>query len=195
MIELSLQAQVARLRQIAEDYKDRALEEIRQKVVALGVTLGLAIVGFAFLLIAVMIGLAALCLWVAQQYGPFAGLGTAGGLAVAVALIVFAIIAFRGGGAKPAKAVPLSGAVFARQQPSPPAPQGPLAAAARSTLRAAGDVAEQAKETIEAVERAGAATRKAADTAADLVRNGPRQAMLATLAASVVLGVMLGRRR
>lgn len=178
LIDLGLQSQIARLRRIAEDYKDRAILAVKQKIISVGITAGLAVVGLLFLLIALCVGLAALYLWIAQQYGPFVGLGAVGGLTLGISLLLFAIVAFRSGSssktapARPAKAVSL---------PSP----------VKKALRAAEDAADKAGASAKSAEKA---VRHAMDEAVDVVRTGPREAVFATLAASVLLGVFLGRR-
>lgn len=188
MIDLGLQAQLARLRRLAEIYKDRAIDEVRQKAISLGITAALAIVGLLFLLIALLVGLAALYLWVAQQYGPFAGLGAVGGLAFATALILFAIMALRGGGSGPRAAGEARFAVTANNTSEP------IEGALRSAVKATDEMTGRAKETVEAVERAGAAARDALDDAVSTIRHGSRPALLATIAGTVMLGVILGRR-
>lgn len=179
LIDLGLQSQIARLRRIAEDYKDRAILAVKQKIVSIGITVGLAVVGLLFLLIALCVGLAALYLWIAQQYGPFVGLGAVGGLTLGVALLLFAIVAFRGGSSSKTTTVPTKTPIK-------------TATAVTKALRAAGDAADKAGASAKSAEQA---VRHAMDEAVDTVRTGPREAVFATLAATVLLGVFLGRRR
>jgi ABC-type protease/lipase transport system fused ATPase/permease subunit len=186
LIDLSMRAQLARLRSIADSYKERAIGELRHKLVSLGIAAGLAIAAAFFLLVALLVGLAAIYLWIAQQYGSFAGLGTVAGLAILVALGLLAAIALRGSSSNPQTRSP-----EADRTQNAPEPNG---SAVQAVLQAVNDVTKSARRTADVFERAEKSSRKTADMAAGCVRNGSREAILATLAATIALGVMLGRR-
>lgn len=191
LIDLGLQAQVARLRRVVDDYKERAIAEIKETAISAGITAALAIVALLFLMIALVAGIAAFYLWVAEQYGPFAGLGAVGGAAVALALLSVAVIMLRGGGAKrPDKTDAAATLDLAAAKEA-----DPIAGALRSAVKATEEVTGKAKDTVESVERAGAAARDALDDAVAAIRHGSRPALLATIAGTVMLGVILGRRR
>lgn len=187
MIDFGLQSQIARLREIVEGYKDWAIEEARQTAVSIGIMLGLAFVALVFLLIALCAALAALFLWVGEQYGPFVALGAVGAVAVAMALILLAIMALRGGKSAPARK-PVIVAAAAVNRPSP------VDGLVRSAVKATDEMAGKAKETVESVERAGAAAREALDNAVEAIKSGSRPALFATIVGTVMLGMMLGRR-
>lgn len=167
-VDMALQGQGTRLMNAVESYKQRTVAEIKRETLSAGITVALVATALAFMLIGVMIGLAALYYWVALWHGTLAGLGAAGGAAVFLSLVLIVVAAKRKG-------------------PAPAAiPQG---AAAPSSIKTATVV--RPGVTADTVELG----RKSVDAATGIVRDGSREAVLATLAATVVLGVLLGRRR
>jgi hypothetical protein len=189
MIDLGLQSQIARLREIVEGYKDWAVEEARQTAVSIGIMLALAFAALFFLLIALCAALVALFLWVGEEYGPFVALGVVCAVAVAIALVLLAIMALRGGRKSAPARKPVVVAAAAVNIPNP------IDGLVRSAVKAADEMTGKAKETVESVERAGAAARDALDNAVETIKNGSRPALFATIAGTVVLGMMLARRR
>ena len=79
----------ARIEHRVEDAADQALRVVRDIVVTVALICCAAITGLA----AIAVGLVALARWVADLYGPFAGLAAVGGLllAVTVILVVLAV--------------------------------------------------------------------------------------------------------
>ena len=59
-----LSRQFERLRFALEDFKDRTTDDLKQKAIGAGVTIGLAFAGMLFALLTVFAGLAALYLYV-----------------------------------------------------------------------------------------------------------------------------------
>ena len=165
---MALQGQGTRLMNAAEAYKRRTVDEFKRETLSAGITVALVATALAFMLIGVTIGIAALYYWVALWHGTLAGLGAAGGAAVFLSLVLIVVAATR---KCPAAA---------------PIPQG---AAAPSSIKTATVV--RPGVIVDTVELG----RKSVDAATGIVREGSREAVLATLAATVVLGVLLGRRR
>jgi hypothetical protein len=167
-VDMALQGQGTRLMNAAESYKRRTVDEFKRETLSAGITVALVATALAFMLIGVTIGIAALYYWVALWHGTLAGLGAAGGTAVFLSLVLIVVAAKRKG----------------------PAPAAiPQAAASPSPIKTAHVV--RPGVTADTVELG----RKSVDAATGIVRDGSREAVLATLAATVVLGVLLGRRR
>ncbi|CAN0202668.1 unnamed protein product, partial [Phaeothamnion confervicola] len=123
-------------------------------------------------------GLLALYLWVAMQEGPFVGLGVVALTTAALAAILFTVAATRGGKPKRPRVHVAPAVVTAEPVPAPP-PHASLMDTVTHNL----------------THRTAAATNEALDSAAEIVRKGPREAVLATLAVAVVVGLFIGRRR
>lgn len=176
VIDVGLQGQVSRLMLLAQSYKDCTIADAKRQAAAAGVTAALVLVGLVFALIAALIGLAALYLAVAVVHGPFAGLAAAGGAALVIALLMFTAVAIRASAAR---------------QPSPDL--AAIKAEARDALRRS----ERAAAVLGS--RAGtdavALSRQTIDAAAGVVRDGSRETVLATLAATAIIGMLIGRRR
>lgn len=172
-IDLGLEGQASRLMAMAQNYKDRAIEEARVQAVSAGVTAALVLFGLLFVAVAVGIGLIALYYAVAMVRGPFAGFAAAGGAAMVIAALIFTIVAMRAN--KPAK----SAANFSSVKSQ--ATGVTRKTAASSGPRGQVDTLALGKQTVEA--------------ATGIVRDGSREAVLATLAATVIVGMLIGRRR
>lgn len=176
-IDIALQGQASRLAGLAESYKSRALDQMKETVVSAGVTAAIAFVGLMVLLIAVTVGFAALYYWVALWHGTMAGLGAAGGAAMVVSLLLFIIVAVRAKSSGPK---------------SDPA-MANIKAEARNALHkskaALGDVGREAERNAVLL------GKESIDAATGIMRTGSREAVLATLVATVVIGILVGRRR
>jgi uncharacterized membrane protein YbhN (UPF0104 family) len=173
-----LRQQLTRLRWQAEELKDRAIQDVKHQVAATGITIGLAFSGLVFLLITVVIALIALFFWAEMRYGTFAAFGIVGGTTAALALLLFAIAGSRGGKSKPERPPELEASSDPEFRRAPP-PSASFAEAASQRF----------------VHRTAAATDEVLDSAAEIVRKGPREAILATLAVAAVVGLVIGRRR
>ena len=167
-VDMALQGQGTRLMNAAESYKRRAVAEIKRETMSAGITVALVATALAFMLIGVTIGFAALYYWVALWHGTLAGLGAAGGAAIVLSLVLIAVAMMRKGPAP----VPASHSAAAPAY---------LGTATVTRPGVTGDTVELGRKSVEA--------------ATGIVRDGSREAVLATLAATVVLGVLLGRRR
>lgn len=168
-LDVALQGQGTRLMQAAESYKQRTLNDVRRQTISAGVTAALVMTGLAFMLMAVTIGFVALYYWVSLNYGTLAGLGAAGGAAMFLSLLMFTVIAIRN-------------------------KNGASAGSHHHHAPAQSAVARPATADIGAPNVA-ALGRQSVDAAAGIVRNGSREAVLATLAATVVIGMLVGRKR
>lgn len=177
VFDVGVKGQAMRLVGLAEAYKERTVGEIKQQVAAAAVTAAVAAAALAFTLMAIVIGLAALYYWVALWYGTMAGLGAAGGTAVVLALLSFAIVAARASGGSGADAEAKLARIKADAR-----------AAVRETRASIADLGKSAEKN------ASGLGKEAYDAATGIMRNGSREAVLATLAATVVIGILVGRR-
>ena len=176
-LDIGLQGQVSRLAGLAEDYKERAADRIKEQAAAAGVIVALTVVALSFFMIAIVIGFAALYHWVALWHGTLAGLAAAGGSAMVISLLLFTIVALR------AK----SGS------PKPDPKMANIRAEARDALHKS--KAALGDDGREAERNAALLGKQSIDAATEIMRNGSREAVLATLAATVVIGMLVGRRR
>ena len=182
-INSALQGQVSRLAGLAEAYKQRTIYEIKSEVktqvAAAGIMVALVAVWLVFLVIAVVIGFAALYYWVALWHGTLAGLGVAGGAALVLSLLMFSIVAIR---ASSSAAIP-------------PPEIDKIKADARDALRKTQAAVAGLKSNIGtlAQDKASELGKQSIAAATGVMRNGSREAVLATLAATAVIGLLLGR--
>ncbi|HWK96585.1 MAG TPA: hypothetical protein VNR39_14300 [Pseudolabrys sp.] len=176
VIDVGLQGQASRLMLLAQSYKDRTIADAKQQAAAAGVTAALVLVGLIFTLVAVLIGLAALYLAVAMVHGTFAGLAAAGGAALVIALLMFTVVAIRANAAR-------------QRSPDIAAIRAEARDALRRSERAAAALGTKAKTDAVAL------SRQTIDAAAGVVRNGSRETLLATLAATAIIGMLIGRSR
>ena len=116
-------------------------------------------------------------------HGPFVGLAVAGCTTAVLAAVVFGV------------------AVKRSSRTSSLRPLGDAVGASMSSTGSASGVATQNPSPAADIRTRGlgndmaAATDDALDMAVDTIRNGPREALLATLAIAVVIGIVVGRRR
>jgi hypothetical protein len=181
LVGVDLQRQIANLRAQAEDFKDRTSHEVRRQVADAGITIGFAVLGLFFVLLTVVVGLAALYLWAETKYGPFAGLGMVGLATAILAAAMLAVVVARSHRAAPIgpRAAPFVPPPAAVRRYTPAAPYASLVDSVTSPL----------------VDRTAAVTHEALDAAAEMVRKSPREAVLTTLAVAAVVGIFIGRRR
>jgi hypothetical protein len=184
-----LQRQIARLRAQAEDFKDRAIDDVKHKIADVGLTIGLAFGGLILSLFTLIAVLIAFYLWVAKDHGPFVALGVVALSTGILAILLFTIAASRGGKAAPKRAPRVDNAASAASDaPRSSASAAHASAASPSHVSMYDSLAETlADKTF--------VPRATVDSAVEIVRTGPREAVLATLAAAVVVGLVMGRRR
>jgi hypothetical protein len=191
LVGVDLQRQLAQLRAKAEDFKDRTTDEMKRQAADAGLTMGLAFVGVIFAMWTVLAGLIALYLWVAEQKDPFVALGAVGLVTAVLAALLFTIVSMRGSRPDTKQTRPIDFAASAAATPAFSAETNPAFAAAALPPNAS--ILDVFAHTL--TDRTAAATGEVLDSAADIVRRGPREAMLVTLAVAALVGVMLGRRR
>jgi hypothetical protein len=178
LIGLDLQRSLLRLKLEAETFKDRTTGEFKRVAISAGLAVGLALAGLFFLLLTVATGLIAFYRWVAIEYGPSAGLGAVAALTAALAIVLFLFAISRTKSAKP-------------EMPPMPDIRAVVAPVASTVLSPASYLDVAKRELAEqASDAAGAAMRSASDA----VRTSSRETLLATLAAAVVAGILIGRR-
>ena len=181
LVGVDLRLQLAHLRAQAEAFKSRTTHEIQQKVAEASLTIGIAFAGLFFVMLTVVVALVALYLWVEIHRGPFAALAAVGLATVIMAAVAFAIVAVRSPGRTPKLAI-------AAPMRSPPAAPllHPSSVSGVSLLDGV---------TSKLTERTAAAAHEALDSAAEMVRKSPREAIIGTLAVAAVIGLVIGRRR
>ena len=187
LVGFDFQRLLARVREQAEDLKDRTTHEIKSKVAEVAVTLGFMLGGLVLCGFAIAAGLFALYLAVARDHGPFVALGLVAAVSAFFAVLLFTIGASRNSQPKrpdPARASvePLRAAATS-PVPPPPVASVPPGASFVEAIKA------------DLTDKSAAAANEALNSAATLVRNSPREAILVALAAAVVTGVLVGRRR
>lgn len=180
VVGVDLQRQLARLKAHADDYKHEAVREIRQQAVEASVTASIVLTGLVLALLTLGVGLIALYLWVEMWQGPFQALGAVAVVTSVLAAVLFAVAAGRGKQPAPVRRA------MAASTPEPIATE-PIASVASG--QPLSDTVSQLKH------QTATAANDALNSAADMVRNGPREAILATLLAAAAIGIVIGRRR
>jgi len=195
-VGVDLQSHLANLRSQIEDVKTRAIHEAKRQAADTSLTIGLAFASLIFMLLTVIVGLVALYLWVAAAKGPYAGLLAVGGATAALAA-VFAVVARTRRPLPPQPLRPATNAapIRAASPPLPPIsqavpPRPPFPAFSASSPSAFFDAL-----TGNIAHRAAAASDEALDSATEIVRNGSRGAIVATLGAAALIGLLIGRHR
>ncbi|MDO8877644.1 MAG: hypothetical protein Q8M24_01825 [Pseudolabrys sp.] len=187
-IDRALKGQASRLVGLAEDYKQRVIyevkTEVKTQVAAAGVMAALVVAGLFFMMFAVAIGLGALYYSVALLHGPLIGLAAAGAAAVVLSLVMFSVVAIRASSAKTDVPPPELQKIRAEARE---ALQRSQAAVTGLTSNLKSDIGA----TLEA--KAREMGRQTLNAATGTVRNGSREALLATVAATAVIGLLLGR--
>ena len=195
-VGVDLQSHLANLRSQIEDVKTRAIHEAKRQAADTSLTIGLAFASLIFMLLTVIVGLVALYLWVAAAKGPYAGLLAVGGATAALAA-VFAVVARtrRPLPPQPLRPATTAAPIRAASPPLPPIsqavpPRPPFPAFSASSPSAFFDAL-----TGNIAHRAAAASDEALDSATEIVRNGSRGAIVATLGAAALIGLFIGRHR
>jgi hypothetical protein len=217
-----LHRQIQLMKDRADDFARQTTNEITKRFRDLGLTIAFAAAGAVFGLITLVIGLMALYRWVAAAYGPLAGDAVVGGITAILCAVMLIVAAKRsatvdapisGAVVDPVRveveatlASPADARLSAIPAPRPfrsVAELGiPLALDLRGPLsRALQDFLAKPPTTgtpVDAVIRramneAHAASPQAVDVAADLLRTGPRSALVGVLAGSALLGWFLAR--
>jgi hypothetical protein len=184
LVGFDLSLQLARLRAQAEDFKNRATHQVKEEVKQTGITVGLMTAGGILLFLTFLVGLAALFLWVDLQHGPFIALGVVALVTAIIAGALFTIAAAR-------QRRPQKPRAYVSPPPSEPAHARPVYATMTPPPANASFVDTLAHHVTH---RAAAATEETVDAAAEIVRSGSREAVLATLAVAALVGLVIGRQ-
>lgn len=183
-----LKGQASRLVGLADDYKRRTIYEIKTEVkseiAGAGVMAGLGVVGLFFMMVAVVAGLAALFHWVSLRHGPLAGYAAAGGVSLILGLLTFTVLAVRANADKPEYVPPELSQIKADAKDA-------LRQSQNAVTNLASTIKSDLGSTVEA--QARALGRQTLDAATGAVRNGSSQTLMITIAATAVIGLLLGR--
>jgi hypothetical protein len=190
---VDLQQQANQVQARAEVFRDRTLDKTAWYVRHTSLIIGFAAMGAVMGMVTLAIALTALYRWVEINYGDMPALA-ATGVATAVIAGLMLMIALAVNNRRPA---PTPMPVFATPA-APPAPR-PTAAAAASHLSSLLPPLPAGSSLLDIVaykvtSKAAAASEEAVEGASEFVRTGSRGALLGTLAATVLIGVLIGRR-
>jgi hypothetical protein len=131
------------------------------------------------------VGIAVLYGWLDRYYGSLIALSAVGCTTAVLAAVMFAVAWWRTSRAVPARH---------RSKPLPPRPAAEPARLNLSIPPPPADASPIDLLTHRFAHRAVAASDEAIDRATELVRDGPRGTMLATLMTAAVIGMLIGRR-
>jgi len=186
ILGVDLQAQLAQVTTRANALKDTALREVREEITRASVTVSLIIAAVLAFFATCVVALIALYTWLEPQYGALHALAAVGGVTLLAAIVMGAV------------------AVARTKSPPVPPPQPVLVVpkpASRPPLNLSGMVAPPPKDASLAdvlvhrvSSRAAGATDEALDAAEDAIANGSRTALIGTLAATILIGFVVGRR-
>jgi hypothetical protein len=217
-----LHRQVQLVKDRAEDFARQTTNEITKRIRDLGLTIAFAAAGGVFGIVSLVIGLMALYRWVATLYGGFAGYAVIGGITTVLSAAMLVVASKRSATADepvsgemvdPAR-VEVEGALEPPADPpisANPQPQ-PLPSVASLGVPLALDLRRPLSGALQdflstppitgtpidavirrALNEAHAASPQAVEMAADLLRVGPRSALVGVLAGAALVGWCLGR--
>jgi hypothetical protein len=217
-----LHRQVQLVKDRAEDFARQTTNEITKRLKDLGLTIAFAAAGAVFGVVTLVIGLMALYSCVATAYGPFAGYAVTGGITTVLSAAILVVASKRsptadapvsGAIVDPVR-VEVEGAlapladppISANPEPHPIRSiaslgvplaldlRHPLAGALQDFLAKTPTTGTPIDAVIRrALNEAHAASPQAVDMAADLLRIGPRSALVGVLAGAALVGWFLGR--
>ncbi len=173
----------------ANAFKETTKREIREEVADIGVTAGLMLGAMLALAATCVIALIALYMWLAPQYGQFAALATVGGLTALASLALGFMAASR---SPPASQPVVTPTPLVTPKPAARPPLNTTAAAMVAPPPADASLVDILAHRVSS--RAAGAADEAIDVAEDAIANGSRTALVGTLAATVFVGLIIGRR-
>ena len=190
---IDLQQEVSRLKAHASELAERASDRIQEQVKKTSLTLGLGFIGAVAAVSTVGIALAALFISIDQQQGPLVALAVIGGATAVLAALMFFLTA-----AQSKRRVPPT--VLPQHTPLPPATVLSPPATPRLDLSSLVSPPPHNASLLDLVThrvttRAAATSDEAIDAAVDFVRTGSRQALLSTLAVTVLVGMLIGHKK
>jgi hypothetical protein len=215
-----LHRQIQLVKDRAEEFARETSSEITSRLKDLGVTVALAAAGMVFAVVTLIVGLMALYTWMTAIYGPLVGYAVVGGTTAMLAAVMLIVASGRNGApsaphaAAPVEPVEVAGAPASLADPPRPAMSEPrpLWPAGRSGIPLALDLRRPLSGALQdflarplttgtpvdavirrAMSEAHAASPQAVDMAADLLRTGPRSALIGVLGGAALLGWFLGR--
>lgn len=189
---VDLQEQANQMQARAEVFRDRTLDKTAWYVRHTSLVIGFAAMGAVMGMVTLFIALAALYRWAEINYGEMPALAVTG-VATAVIAGLMLMIALAVNNRRPA---PTPMPVFATPA-APPAPRPTAAAASQlSSLLPPLPAGSSLLDIVayKVTSKAAAASEEAVEGATEFVRTGSRGALLGTLAATVLIGVLIGRR-
>jgi hypothetical protein len=187
LLGVDLNRKIAEIRAQAEELKTGVIHQVGEQIRETGLTVGFVLVAAIAALLTFIVALVGLFLWVDLYQGPFAALGAVGLVTASLAALMIAL-AFRRAKRRPAAPVYLSPAASPPSSPTPPVlsttlPPLPPGASLYDVL------------THRFSARVATASDEAIDAAVHVMRTSSRSALFGTLAAVVLVGVLIGRRR
>jgi hypothetical protein len=184
IVGVDLEAKLAQLTARARAFRDETKHQVREEIAHASITAGLAFAALLALAATCVVALIALYIWIEPQHGPLKALAAVG-IVTALTAIVMGIIA-------------------ASRAPAPVVAPEPIVIpmpTSRPALNLADIIAPPPPNasifdviTHRVTTRAASATDEAIDVAHDTIAHGSRPALIATLAAAVVAGWIVGRR-
>ena len=190
MVGVDLQAQLAQLTARANAFKETTKREIRQEIAHVGVTAALLLGAMMAFALTCLVGLVALYVWLEPQYGALAALAIVGGVTAAAAFVLL-IIALSRGESTP---VPGDAQPIVTPSPRPAVSRAPLNTAAAFVAPPPANASLVDVIAHRVSSRAAGGVDDAIDVAHDTVANGSRSALVGTLATTILLGFVVGRR-
>ena len=188
LLGVDLNRKIADIRAQVEELKAGVLHQVTEQAKETGLTVGFVLIGAIAALLTFIVVLAALYLWVEMYQGPFAALGVVGLVTALLAALMFGL-AFRRGKRKPAAAP-----VYLPAASPPPLPSTPsLLSAVLPPPPPNASVFDVLTHRFST--RVAVAGDEAIDAAVHAMRTSSRPALFGTLAAVVLVGVLIGRRR
>jgi hypothetical protein len=188
---IDLQQEVSRLKAHASELAERASDRVQAQVQETSLTLGLGFIGAVAAVSTIGIALAALFISIDQQQGPLVALAVIGGATAVLAALMFFLTAAQSKRKVPPRVLPQRTSLPPATVQSPPVTRLDLSSLVSPPPHNASllDLVTHRVTT-----RAAATSDDAIDAAADFVRTGSRQALLSTLAVTVLLGILMGRK-
>jgi hypothetical protein len=187
MVGIDLQAQLAQITARANAFKETTKREIRHEIAHVGVTAGLLLGAMMAFALTCLVGLIALYVWLEPQYGALPALAVVAAVTAAATFVLLVVALARG---EPAPVAEISPVVVAAPAVARP-PLGDVAALMASPPADASLVDVLAHRVSS---RAAGAADEAIDIAQDTLANGSRSALIGTLATTILIGFVVGRR-
>jgi hypothetical protein len=189
LLGVDLNRKIAEIRAQAEELKTGVIHQVGEQIRETSLTAGFVLIAAIAALLTFIVALAGLYLWVDMHEGPFAALGAVGLVTASLAALML-VLAFwrvkRGRAAAPVYPNPVAA-------PAPSPTSSVLLSAALTPLPPNASLFDVVTHRFST--RVAAASDEAIDAAVHVMRTSSRAALFGTLAAVVLVGVLIGRRR